>query len=216
MQDPDWTPGIVHRSYDHAESILVLTPNARRADAVYESEADYTAVSSAGARELEYQNGTTIRVMPATDAARGILADLVVVHKPSHIEEDALKKILRPLMLTAGPGFRVVPSYAEHVGVGGAVAYVNHLYQKTHGPADEEDRRPTSTITVCLACGDTHQQTVEAGSDEQLNVRVRDLVQKISGEGYRTREDGVFTCYPKSQIQRITATNVELSPSISN
>jgi hypothetical protein len=69
--------------------------------------------TDANAYEAVFNCGSTIKVVPSSDSARGGRANYVIVEESRLVEKEVLEGIIKPFMTVRIPPFRLKPEYAN-------------------------------------------------------------------------------------------------------
>jgi hypothetical protein len=90
-------------------------------------------VCNANTYEAIFHNGSTIRVVPATDNARGARANFIIVEESRLVPKEILEAVIKPFLISRTPPYMMKPEYADkkYLREEGIIAYITSAYFKS-------------------------------------------------------------------------------------
>lgn len=83
--------------------------------------------------ECLFHNGSTIRVVPSSENARGGRANYLVIDESRLVGKEILESVLKPYLFNRTPPFRLLPEFAnkKELNEEGRIAYLTSSYYKS-------------------------------------------------------------------------------------
>jgi hypothetical protein len=69
--------------------------------------------TNANVNECIFHNGSTIKIVPASESARGSRANYVIVEESRLVPKDILEQVIKPFLFSRIPPYRLNPEYAK-------------------------------------------------------------------------------------------------------
>lgn len=88
--------------------------------------------TNANVNEAIFHNGSTIKVVPASESARGARANFILVEESRLVPKDILEPIIKPFLFSRTPPYRLKPEYAndDRLKEEGTIAYITSAWYK--------------------------------------------------------------------------------------
>jgi hypothetical protein len=88
--------------------------------------------TNANVNEAIFKNGSSIKVVPSNEGARGNRANYIIVEESRLVPKDILEQVIKPFLFSRTPPYRLKPEYADddRLKEEGIISYITSAWYK--------------------------------------------------------------------------------------
>lgn len=92
-----------------------------------------TITTNANTYEAIFHNGSTIKVVPSSESARGNRANYIIVEESRLVPKEILEAIIKPFLFSRTPPYRLKPEYSndDRLKEEGNISYITSAWYKS-------------------------------------------------------------------------------------